>query len=98
MEGIGIGYTPPLWNPDMVDEIFAISTAEADAMALRLVEEEGLFAGTTSGGNVVAAIRLGQRLGPDATIATLLVDHGLRYLSTYGKLLASRIAIEAVER
>ena len=87
MEGIGIGYTPPLWNPEMVDDIIPVSTAESEAMALRLCEEEGLFAGTTSGGNVVAAIRLGQRLGPTATVVSLLVDSGLRYLATYGKML-----------
>lgn len=91
MEGIGIGFLPPLWNPKMVDEIIPISTAEAEAMALRLSEEEGLFAGTTSGGNVVAALRLGQRLGPGATVATLLVDSGFRYLDTFGRILADRI-------
>jgi cysteine synthase A len=91
MEGIGIGYVPPLWNTDVVDEIVLVSTAESEAMALRLCEEEGLFAGTTSGGNVVAAIRLGRRLGPEATVATLLVDSGLRYLASYGKMLAPRI-------
>lgn len=91
MEGIGIGYIPPLWRPEIVDEIMPISTAESEAMALRLCEEEGLFAGTTSGGNVVAAIRLGQRLGAKATITTLLVDCGLRYLATYGKMLAPRL-------
>jgi cysteine synthase A len=91
MEGIGIGYIPPLWNAQVVDEIVPISTAESEAMALRLCEEEGLFAGTTSGGNVVAAIRLGQRLGTRATVTTLLVDSGLRYLATYGKMLAPRM-------
>jgi cysteine synthase len=60
-------------------------------MALRLVREEGLFAGTTSGGNVVAAIKAGRLLGPGATVATLLVDSGLRYLATYGAMLADRI-------
>ena len=55
IDGIGIGYIPPLWNPDMVDEIIPVSTADANAMALRLTEEEGLFAGTSSGANVVAA-------------------------------------------
>jgi cysteine synthase A len=91
MEGIGIGSIPPLWRADIVDEIVPISTAESEAMALRLCEEEGLFAGTTSGGNVVAAIRLGQRLGPKATVTSLLVDSGLRYLATYGKMLAQRL-------
>jgi len=82
IEGIGIGVAPPMWTPDLADEIIPVSTAEAEAMARRLAAEEGLFAGTSSGGNVVAAIRLGQRLGPKARIATLLVDSGLKYLST----------------
>ena len=82
IEGIGIGYAPPMWDPGLVDEIAPVSTAEAEAMARRLAREEGLFAGTSSGANVIAAIRTGQRLGPDASIATLLVDSGLKYLST----------------
>jgi cysteine synthase A len=51
-------------------------------MTRRLAREEGLLAGASSGANVVAAIRLGRRLGPGATVATILVDSGLRYLST----------------
>lgn len=82
IEGIGIGYTPPMWDAGVVDEVMSVPTAEAQAMARRLAREEGLFTGTSSGGNVVAAIRLGQRLGPGATVATLLVDSGLKYLST----------------
>jgi len=82
IEGIGIGYTPPMWNPDFVNEVIAVPSDEAEAMARRLARDEGLFAGTSSGGNVVAAIRLGLRLGPHATISTLLVDSGLKYMST----------------
>lgn len=82
IEGIGIGYAPPLWDRGLVDEIIPIATADAEAMARRLAREEGLFAGTSSGANVLAAIGLGRRLGPDARIATLLVDSGLKYLST----------------
>jgi cysteine synthase A len=82
IEGIGIGYAPPMWDPAIADEIIPVTTADAEAMARRLAKEEGLFAGTSSGANVTAAIRLGERLGPNATIATLLVDSGLKYLST----------------
>jgi cysteine synthase len=82
IEGVGIGYTPPLWDPSLVDEIMAVRTDDAKAMARRLAREEALFAGTSSGANVIAAIRLGERLGPDASIATLMVDSGMKYLST----------------
>jgi cysteine synthase A len=82
IEGIGIGTAPPLWAPRMVDDIIPISTDEAEAMARRLAKEEGLFAGTSSGANVLAAIQLGMKLGPKARIATLLVDSGLKYLTT----------------
>ncbi len=82
IEGVGIGYTPPLWDPSLIDEIVAVKTDDAKAMARRLAREEGLFAGTSSGANVVAAIQVAKRLGPDASIATLMVDSGLKYLST----------------
>ncbi|HEX6855440.1 MAG TPA: cysteine synthase family protein [Streptosporangiaceae bacterium] len=82
IEGIGIGYTPPLWDPALADEIVPVPTADAEAMARRLAREEGLFAGTSSGANVIGAIRVGERLGAGATVVTLLVDSGLKYLST----------------
>jgi cysteine synthase len=63
IEGVGIGYTPPLWDPGVVDEIVAVKTEDAKAMARRLAREEGLFAGTSSGANVIAAIRIGRQLG-----------------------------------
>lgn len=82
IEGIGIGFIPPLWEPDEVDAIEQVSSEEAMAMSRRLAREEGIFSGTSSGGNVVAALRVAERLGPDATVVTVIVDSGFRYLST----------------
>lgn len=82
IEGVGIGFTPPLWEPSLVDEILPVGTEAAKEMARRIAREEALFAGTSSGANVVAAIRVAEQLGPGATVVTLMVDSGLKYLST----------------
>jgi len=82
IEGVGIGYTPPLWDPSVVDDILPVATDDAKAMARRLAREEALFAGTSSGANVIAAIQVAQRLGPGAKVVTLMVDSGLKYLGT----------------
>ncbi|CAA9563947.1 MAG: Cysteine synthase [uncultured Thermomicrobiales bacterium] len=82
IEGIGMGFVVPLWRPELVDEVLTVSTDEAKAMARQLAREEGLFGGASSGANVAAALRVAARLGPDATVATLLVDSGIKYLST----------------
>jgi cysteine synthase A len=82
IEGIGIGFTPPLWEPALVDEIVPVATDDAKEMARRIAREEALFAGTSSGANVIAAIQVGKRLGPDARVVTLMVDSGLKYVST----------------
>jgi cysteine synthase A len=82
IEGIGMGYVVPLWRPDIVDEIAVVSAAEAMDMARRLASEEGLFGGASSGANVVAALRVAERLGPEATVVTLMIDSGIKYLST----------------
>jgi cysteine synthase A len=83
IDGIGAGFVVPLWRPEIVDGIEAASTAEAVAMALRLAREEGLFAGTSTGANVVAALRLAEQLGPDGTIVTVMCDTGMKYLGTF---------------
>ena len=87
IEGVGVGFIPPLWEPTLVDEILPVSTDDAKAMTRRLAKEEALFAGTSSGANVVAAIQVGKRLGAGAKVVTLMVDSGLKYLSTdvYGR-------------
>lgn len=82
IEGVGIGYVPPLWDPAAVDRIVRVSTDDAKGMARRLAREEGLFAGTSSGANFCAAIAIAGELGPDSTVLTLMVDSDLKYLST----------------
>src|SRR2546428_2414723 len=62
IEGVGIGYTPPLWDPSLVDEILPVKTDDAKEMARRLAREEALFAGTSSGANVIASIEVAKRL------------------------------------
>lgn len=82
IEGIGIGYIPPLWNPKLVNDIIPVSTEEAKSMSRRLTKEEALFVGTSSGANANASLQVAKKLGKDATVVTLMVDSGLRYLST----------------
>jgi cysteine synthase len=82
IEGIGVGYTPPLWEPSLVDEVLTVKTADAKDMARQLARREVIFAGTSSGGNVHAAIRVAQKLGPSAKVVTLMIDSGLKYVST----------------
>lgn len=82
IEGIGPGFVPPLWTDDTADEILPVATHEAKTMARRLAREEALFGGTSTGGNVVAALQIAERLGPGKTVVTLLCDSGLKYLST----------------
>jgi cysteine synthase A len=82
IEGIGIGFVPPHWRREDVDEVQAATTEEAMSMCRRLAREEGIFAGTSSGLNAIAALRVAARLGPDATVATIMIDSGLRYMST----------------
>ena len=61
---------------------FITHAIEINREAARLAREEALFAGTSSGANVVAAIRVAERLGPEAKVVTLMIDSGLKYLST----------------
>ena len=82
IEGIGIGFVPPLWGPEQVDEIIPVSTADAKATARKIARETGIFAGTSTGANVFAALQVAERFGPEKTVVTVLVDSGLRYLST----------------
>jgi len=92
IEGVGIGYEPPLFDRALVDAIEPVPTAEAKSMARRLAKEEALFAGTSSGANVVAALRVAARLGEGGTVVTLMCDSGLKYTSTDVYRGADRVA------
>jgi cysteine synthase len=81
IDGVGAGFVVPLWQDGIADQIDQVSTAEAMAMTLRLAREEGLFAGTSTGGNVIAALRLAEQLGPGSTVVTVMCDTGMKYLS-----------------
>jgi cysteine synthase A len=83
IDGVGAGFVVPLWRDGLADRIERVSTNAADAMARRLAREEGLFAGTSTGANVVAALRLTDSLGPGSTIVTVMCDTGMKYLSRH---------------
>ena len=82
IEGTGAGFIVPLWTETLADEIETVSTQEAMAIARRLARHEGIFAGTSTGGNVAVALRVAARLGRDHTVVTVAVDSGMKYLST----------------
>jgi len=86
VEGIGVGFVPPLLNQDLYDEARSIPEEEARAMCHQLAREEGLLVGTSTGLNVTAAIRLAKELGQGKTVVTVASDTGLKYMN--GKLFA----------
>jgi len=82
IEGVGVGFLPRLWDRSQVDEVIGISTEAAQEMARRLAREEAMFAGTSSGANALAALAVARQLGAGKTVVTLMVDSGMKYLST----------------
>jgi cysteine synthase A len=86
IDGIGAGFVVPLWRDGIADQIERVSTEDAMAMALRLAREEGLFAGTSTGANVIAALRMAEQLGAGATVVTVMCDTGMKYLKTFGAI------------
>jgi cysteine synthase len=81
VEGMGTGFVPPLLVRESYDEARGIDEGEARKMAVRLAREEGIFAGISSGLNVVAALQLAREVGPGKTVVTVAVDSGLKYLA-----------------
>jgi cysteine synthase len=76
------GIVPPHWDPERVDDLQMIEDREAVEMTCRLAEEEGIFAGISTGANVVGARRLADQLGPEAVVVTLAVDSGFKYMTS----------------
>ncbi len=81
VEGTGIGFMPPLFDHEAVDEVRAVDEGQGREMARRLAREEGIFSGISSGCNVVAALQLAEEIGPGHTVVTVAVDSGLKYLA-----------------
>lgn len=82
IEGVGAGFVVPLWDPEPIDEVATVSTGYAMAMARRLAREEGIFAGTSTGANMIVALRVAADLGPNHCVVTIMCDSGVKYLST----------------
>ena len=81
VEGIAAGFRPPHLKEGEYDEARTVEESAAREMARRLAKEEGIFAGTSSGLNVTAALQLAQELGRGSTVATVAVDTGFKYLA-----------------
>ncbi len=81
IEGVGVGFIPPLLDTSFYDAAMSVDEADARAMARRLAREEGIFCGISSGMNVTAAIEIAQQFGPGHTVTTVTCDTGLKYLA-----------------
>ncbi len=81
IQGIGASFVPAVFNRAVVDEIVGVSDEDAFATSARLMREEGISAGTSSGAAVFAALRVAERLGAGKTVVTIVADAGERYLS-----------------
>ena len=74
-------YLPKIYDKARVDRLEYVSQADAEEMARRLAREEGIFAGISSGGATVVALRIAKEL-KNAVVVTIICDRGDRYLST----------------
>jgi cysteine synthase A len=81
VEGTAPGFWPPHLTKDVFDEARAIDEDEGRAIARRAAQEEGIFAGISSGLNIKAALDVAKELGPGKVVATVAVDTGLKYLA-----------------
>lgn len=82
VQGIGAGFIPKIYNPDVVDEIMQVSNKDSYETSRKLAQEEGILCGISSGGNVWAALQVAKKAGKGKTIVVIICDTGERYLST----------------
>ena len=82
LQGLGYMEVPQLFDRSLVDGYLTVTDAEAVRTARALARREGVLCGFTSGGNVAAALRLAREATRPLTIATVITDSGLKYLST----------------
>ena len=82
IQGIGDGFIPPVLDTGLIDEVITVTDDDAVETTRRLAREECILAGTSSGANVWAALRLCDKLGYGCRIATVLPDRAERYFST----------------
>lgn len=85
IQGIGAGFIPDLVDIDMIDDVIAVKSEDAINMAKKLVKEEGLFVGISSGACVIASLKVASNLGNKAKIVTVLADSGNRYISIFSE-------------
>ncbi|HHA19146.1 MAG TPA: cysteine synthase A, partial [Methylophaga sp.] len=81
IQGIGAGFIPANLDIDLLDGVEQVSTEQAFAMRKRLIQEEGILAGISSGASVFAALEVAKELGPGKLVVTMIHDTGERYLS-----------------
>lgn len=76
------GYIPPVFDPSAIDRKLLVRSRDSIVMTRRLLAEQGLFVGPSSGAAVHAAVKVASRLSPGSVIVTVLPDAGWKYLST----------------
>lgn len=86
IQGMGAGFIPGVLNRAIIDRVIAVTDEEAIATTKKLVRQEGLLVGISSGANVVAAVAVARELGPGRTVVTILPDTGERYLTGFQAL------------
>ena len=82
IDGISVGFVPPLLQKAIYDEVLTINEEEARATAKLLAQKEGILAGTSTGLNVAAAIQIGKNLGPNYKVVTVACDSGMKYINS----------------